>query len=304
MSWIPEEPTSPEAQRASGAMPLRFEDVSQDGRLVLEAIPHALTAVWRRFWSDWRADLLPTGTLPIMSRAVVENGDGPISAGAKVDADGSYHLWHTTGPDGAVDRVLLGMWSQIRAPIGRTYGPPPQGAGEPTLAGRVFCEHVFTRPLGPPGDRRVTRLDRSGSPWLPSEERAWQPAEAAIELPEGASPLDPALSLDPMIIAFGIDHTDSNHHVNSLVYTRLFIEAALRRLAVHGRRGPLFARSAEIAYRRPCFAGERAQIASRAFSIGERAGIVAVLLDEREAASPLEIEKTRPRCFARLILGD
>jgi len=304
MSWIPEEPTAADAQRTADPMAVRFDEVTQDGRLILEGIPNALTAVWRKLGIDWGKELFRTGVVPIMSRAIIENGDGPTSAAAKIEAEGIYHFWHTTAPDGAVDRILLGMWSRVHAPIGRTYGPPPPDAGKSVLAGRVFCEHVFTRPLGPPGDRRVTHLDRKGSPWIPPEKRTWRPAETALDLPEGAAALDPEMALDPTIIAFGIDHTDSNQHVNSLVYTRLFMEAALRRLAVHGRHRALLARSAEIAYRKPFFAGERARVAARAFTLGDRAGVAAVLLDEREAASPLKLEKARPRAFARLILSD
>ena len=39
-------------------------------------------------------------------------------------------------------------------------------------------------------------------------------------------------------VVFGVVHTDSNHHVNSLVYFRLFEEAALRRFAQLGAATP------------------------------------------------------------------
>src|SRR6185369_14676109 len=97
----------------------------------------------------------------------------------------------------------------------------------------------------------------------------WRGPEAALALPDDAIALDPQPILDDGTTVFGRDHTDSNQHVNSLVYTRLFIEAALRRLWDHGHKGPLLARSAEIAYRKPCFAGERVKVAVRAFKLGE-----------------------------------
>lgn len=300
MAWIPEEPTVADAQRATGSVTLRFEDVSQDGRLVLEALPHALDAVWRSLGASWGPEMVRAGVVPILSRAFLENGGGPVAATAKAEAEGLYHLWHTAGPDGGVERIVLGMWARVRAPLGRTFGPPPPGAGQPVVAGRVCCEYVFTRPLGPPSERRVTHLEVSGSPWVPPDRRAWLPAEATLDLPEGAIALDAQPSLDPLVIPFGLDHTDSNQHVNSLVYTRLFLEAALRRVADHGFRGPLLAQAAELSYRKPCFAGERARIAVRAFTLAGRPGVVAALLDEREAAAPL----AKARCFARLIFGD
>jgi hypothetical protein len=122
MSWIPEEPTVIDAQRATGSMALRFEDVSQDGRLVLEALPHALVAVWRKLGLNWGAEQIRAGVVPILSRAFVENRDGPISASAKVETEGLYHLWHTVGEGGAVDRIVLGMWSRIIAPRGGRAG--------------------------------------------------------------------------------------------------------------------------------------------------------------------------------------
>ena len=64
-------------------------------------------------------------------------------------------------------------------------------------------------------------------------------------------------------------HTDSNQHVNSLVYPRLFEEAALRRLAASGRSTAVLARSLRIAYRRPSFAGESLRVFVRAYE-GDR----------------------------------
>src|SRR5205823_12900006 len=45
---------------------------------------------------------------------------------------------------------------------------------------------------------------------------------------DGARALD-EVAPDDFAETFGLVHTDSNHHVNSLVYIRLFEEAALRR---------------------------------------------------------------------------
>ena len=75
----------------------------------------------------------------------------------------------------------------------------------------------------------------------------------------GADALDRA-SPDETLIVFGLVHTDSNQHVNSLVYMRLFEEAVLRRFAALGLPEPVLARRLEIAYRKPCFAGDRMHV--------------------------------------------
>jgi acyl-CoA thioesterase FadM len=62
-------------------------------------------------------------------------------------------------------------------------------------------------------------------------------------------------------------HTDSNQHVNSLVYPRLFEEAVVRALTDRAGvpdPGSLLARSIELRYRKPFFTGERAAIAIHA----------------------------------------
>jgi hypothetical protein len=102
---------------------------------------------------------------------------------------------------------------------------------------------------------------------VPAARWTWRPLEAATAPPERAEPLDEAELPDEATVAFGLAHTDSNQHVNSLVYPRLFQEAALRRFAARGRSTRVLPRRIEIAYRKPCFAGDRARITLRAFAL-------------------------------------
>src|SRR5258705_9749410 len=100
--------------------------------------------------------------------------------------------------------------------------------------GRCYVEHVFPKLFAPKAERKVLRLDVPGAPAVPATRHVWVPPAALLELPEGATALDAELVADPAPAAFGLMHSDSNQHVNSLVYPRLFEDAALRRLAVHG----------------------------------------------------------------------
>jgi hypothetical protein len=282
---------------------LRYEDVSQDGRLVLEAMPQALGAVWRLL-SGRRPARLVEGVVPILSRVVVEGGEGPIAVGPGAEADGNFSLSQVRNADGGVDRVILAMWASISAPIGRTHGPPPPRAGDKVVAGTVFAEHVFTRPFGPREDRKVRALvGLDGAPFVPEETYDFKPPESALALPEAAVAIDQAPVLDAHATVFGLDHTDSNQHVNSLVYPRLVIEAALRRFAVIDRTSarpvvPRLARAMEIAFRKPCFAGESIRIAVAAFEHHGRRGVTAAIKAEGDAAS------ARPRCAARVVFAE
>jgi len=282
-------PDLPPEQVATTRFSLRYEDVAQDGRMTVTALPPAVGwTVWRELLAKHpkgRA-IAERGIVAILSRLVVEGTDAPIRVDRKVEATGGYQLARERGGN----RLFMNMWVNVRGRSGRLA--PPQGPGEPVLAGRVFAEHIFTRLFAPPDQRRVTQL---GVPGLdePQTEYDYAP-ESALELPTGAKPLDDDFLPDDSAICFGLDHTDSNQHVNSLIYPRLFAEAALRRLCRHDRRRNLLVRSLDIAYRKPSFAGDRVQVHLRSFQLGDHVGATAFLIGEGEAAG-------KPRCAARLI---
>jgi len=194
--------------------------------------------------------------LPILSRAVVIGGEGPIDVTAPVTVRAAYHLQRSPGEGPSADRLYLNIWGSIEAPIGRTNFPPPDDAGRRVIAARVFLEHVFTRPFAPREERKVTRF---GDPRMPPVDGLTPyvpPSDDALLRPE-AGAFEPDWE-DPAPFVFGLDHTDSNHHVNSLVHPRVFSEVAARRAWEHGRKGPFSLAALELAYRKPFFAGERA----------------------------------------------
>ena len=83
--------------------------------------------------------------------------------------------------------------------------------------------------------------------------------------------------------------------MNSLVYPALFEDAVLRRLAKLGRSPHVLARSLEIAYRRPSFAGDTVRVA---FSLAMNAGAIVALghfVGEGET-------EDRARAFVRMVL--
>jgi hypothetical protein len=261
-------------------------------------------SIWRTYAAHPLAvAMMADGVLPILSRLVLVAGDGPIAVLSPIEAEGSMQLAHTAGEGGDVERIVLNMWCRLYGEAGRTHMPTPPNAGERLLVGRVFAEHVMTRPFAKDRDaRKVLRLPEvEGVPVVPPDRYEWRAAEELLDLPEGAAWLDDSFAVDPATVVFGLDHTDSNQHVNSLVYPRIFLEAALRRLWERGRQGALAGRCAELAYRKPCFAGERLRIVARAYERGDDVGVAGALITEEEASGPLEA--ARPRCFARIGLA-
>jgi hypothetical protein len=157
----------------------------------------------------------------------------------------------------------------------------------------VFAEHTYTRLLAPPDQRKVTKLAVEGMPEVPDAHYAAPAPASAQELPEGASWLD-ELAPDPADYVFTLDQTDSNQHVNSLVYIRIFHDAINRRLAAAGKSLKARSRAVDIAYRKPSFAGDRARVQLRLFEHQGGLG----------AAGRVEgAEDGKTRGYVRVLLG-
>ncbi len=274
-----------DTHRATAQMEVRYEDITQDGRVKLTALSHAMgMSCWRGLLAHHPARELTRkeGILPILSRLVGEVGGGPVSVFRKLEARGAWDLAHAVNADGEVDKLMMVLTTQVWGRVGRTNGPPPDDAGEAVRVGRLYAEHVYTRPFGPPNERKVRALpDGFGLPKVPERRIPWTAAERLSRLPEGAVALEDAPTPDESGVFFGVGHTDSNQHVNSLVYPQIFEEAGLRKLRALGRgaEGPL-ATAIEIAFRKPCFAGQTVRATTHAYSDGDRDGVAAALCPE------------------------
>jgi hypothetical protein len=291
----PRDPSETEA--LSKPVPLRFEDVTQDGRLALEALPNVFgTVLWR--------DILPShpvvrqcrdrGIVAILTRFVLEGLPGPFSALSTLEAEA--HVRIAFSEDG---HLMLDAWGDAYGAIGVTYGSVPH-AGQRAVAGRIFAQHTFTRLFAPPGARRVTRQDVADLVGSIDERAALPTSDALATTPPDAFPIDAAARLDPTRLAFGLVHTDSNQHVNSLVYLRVFEEAALRRFAELGRSTAVLARHLDIAYRKPCFAGQTMRVLMQAFEQNGRLGVIGSLVPEVAGGADRDIAAGRAHTVARL----
>jgi hypothetical protein len=286
-----------DGRRATGRLHLRYEDVAQDGRIQLEAIPVSLGIIWRQLLvgDTVQGELLAQGILPILTRFEIEGAPGPFGVESTVDVEGGYTLAHEADDAGRVLRLFLDMDAELHGTIGRTNLPAPDDAGQRARVGRLRAEHIFTRPFASPEHRKVVSLPIEGREHVPAARRPWRPPATALDPPPGAQPLEEALAPDPTVTVLGLMHTDSNQHVNSLVYPRLFEEAALRRIVSLGRRTDVLARKLDIAFRRPSFAGEKLRIALRAFEVDGRVVCVGVFLGDGER------DLDRARAYAQVM---
>jgi len=261
-------PSGPNQDGGTATILPRYEDVAQDGRMQLAPLlPGVGQAAWRALIARMPAmeTFRAQGILPILRRLVVVAEDRPVSVSVPVHYEASYRFAREKNGD----RLFLNMWVEARAPLASTLGPDPDAGAPRELVGRIFAEHVVTKPFAPPAERKVTRLEAPGVPEVPDDEHVFEPTEdLGLGAGAGAESLEPAGDA-----VFGLMHTDSNQHVNSLVYPRVFEEALVRRLVREGRRGAegLVARAMEMRWRKPFFAGETANIGMRLVEAGDGA---------------------------------
>jgi hypothetical protein len=271
---------------------LRYEDLTQDGRFTPIGLPSTMAGLWRDVLTEHSGarNALKTGIIPILTRMVLVSEDQPIHVNRPIETRAGFELAHDRDAAGEVVRIFMNVWTEVRGAAGRIS--PSSQPGPLALCGRVFAEHTFTRLLAPPDQRKVVRLAVPGYPELP-DARHHPPAPAtAQEAPAGAHWLD-ELAPDVAPYAFSLDQTDSNQHVNSLVYIRLFLEAVNRRLATAGHSLKLRANSVDVAYRKPSFAGDQVRAQLRLFEHAEGFG----------AAGFIAGDDGKPRVYVRVALG-
>lgn len=305
MLYFPSIPDVPGEQRTKGHGYLRYEEICQDGRVQVLGLAHTVgLVVWRQLLNNHAVTRMSRSDaiIPILSRLILSTTSETVSVGHPLTALGGFDLAHTKDDAGAVNRLLLNIWVELSGPRSRTHAPPPPGHGTIVPMGRVWAEHVFTKPFGPIAERKVLRLPDPDVPDLPAHEVSWRTPAEMMALPADATPLDEELRADPTLVAFGLVHTDSNQHVNSLVYPRLFADAVVRRLAELGRPIAVLPNYVEIAYRKPCFAGDQARIAMQVFELaGGGYGAIGCFIPAADAGTPAS---ARPYCYVRMTVAE
>lgn len=286
--WYPEFPDVLSWQRTRSPVYMRYEDVTQDGALKLVGMPHAVGLVCLgKLWFRTRMSLetRPQGVIPILSRIAMQTTGGPMSVRNPVEVEGAFQLAHTRDPEHNVNRIMLNAFAELFAPAAHTYGPQPAQDAPRVHVGRAYAEHVFTRPAAAPGERKVLSLPLSDGPLVPGPVLTFREPISTLELPAQANWVDSKLYLTPAPITFGLAHTDANAHVHTLVYPQIFEDAGLNRLMDLGQdTRAMLVDHIDIAFRKPCFAGQRMYLWVRAFVLRDKLGIVAYLGEKNASA--------------------
>lgn len=292
---FPKVPEMLDSESAKAPLSLRYEDLTQDGQIKLTSLLQAVGSTG--FAQVWvKHPLLATfsqGILPILTRLVIHTEAAPTLLGATLQAQGGMQTAREENAEGEVQALLLNMFAEVHGPLGRSFGPQPEGAGKRVRLARVFAEHTFTKPFAPAGQRKVLSFDIPGQPAIPEALHTRKLLPELLAPEAGDEPLDHEFMPDEAPWVFGMVHTDHNQHVNSLVYASLFENTALRRLADHGIDTRLHAASIELVYRKPCFAGERVICHVRAFTRDGEPGAIGYV-------APLGARAERAHCALRL----
>jgi hypothetical protein len=281
-------PEFPPGQSTTASGYLRYEDATQEGNLLPIAIPQVLASLWREVLVGHTGarNALAAGVLPILTRMTLVSADQKIRIDRPIESCAGFLLAYSGERDDD-RRLYMNVWAEVRGAAGKLSRHVTPG--ESALCGSLFAEHTFTRLMAPPDQRRVSRLGFAGYPEIPDVHYPAPPPASAGEPPDAHHWID-ELAPDPAEYCFTLDQTDANQHVNSLTYIRLFIEAVNRRLAATGRALKVRTRAVDIAYRKPCFAGDRVRAHVRLFEPLGAAGFIAG-------------DDGKPRCYVRVILG-
>jgi hypothetical protein len=292
---FPAAPATPDNDAGEDTGALRYDDVTQDGRIRLDAAWRPLgRLIWSRPEPSRVLGKLGEGVSTVLSRLVMECTELRVAPRAQVRTRARYRFEHTVSPGGDVNRLLFNTWTETSVVA--------DGTSDPVLA-RAYGQRVFTRIGDGAQQRLVTRLEGLGGDGVPSHRGEWIPALSLLGLPAEAAPLEPSPRLDSARVVFGLSHTDGNQHVNFLVYPRFVEEAALSRFVDLGLGARFLSRRIDMRFRKPSFAGEVLRMAVQAFRVGESLGAIAALVDDD--GGPRErpfSELPSPRCVARIVL--
>jgi hypothetical protein len=266
---------------------IRYDDLTQHAQIKLVTMQLALGRVcMEKLWS--KHPLFETrrqGIAAILSRMQLESEPVAVSFGSPLEARGFIEIAHERDRSGEVSALFMNATAEIWGLPSRRDPAIDPSTRQLVRIGRAFGEHVLTKPYGPPSERKVLRFDVAGQASIPPAEHSRVRVAQNLQLPAAASALESEFSPDEVDWVFGLTHTDLNQHVNSLVYARLFEDAALRRASRLGRGGDWIADKISLCYRKPSFAGERMICMLRAYEEGEHLGAVGYL---GPAGTPLD----------------
>jgi len=221
---------------------VHFPDLTERLALRLAAVPRYTArshfGPWLRIFG--RPDFANlTGIFMPLAYVELETSDLATTPNAALVVRGESYLARTQRPDGGVRHLV------------REGRHAVHGSDE-TLLASARLVNVFTRYDPDPARRRVTELPAELGGGVPSR---------LTEVP-GLDDLVPAARRPDFegngTHVWHYGQTDPNRHVNGVAYLRVLEAWTAEVLADAGQDvGRIFAQRARIAYRKPCFRGER-----------------------------------------------
>jgi len=261
---------------------VHFPDLTERLALRLAAVPR-YTA--RSHFGPWlkimtRPDFAGmTGIFMPLAYIELETSDLPTTPNAAVRVRGESYLARTLRPDGEVRHL-------VRDGRHAVHG----AGGAPIASARLV--NVFTRYDPDPARRRVVELPAELGGSVPS--RITEVPGLDDLVPRGRRP-DFEGGAGTHVWHYG--QTDPNRHVNGVAYLRVLEAWTADVLADAGQDvGRVFAQRARVAYRKPCFRGERYRCVG--WVVGESP--LTVVAAVRKADDPPE---TPPAVAAELRFG-
>jgi len=117
---LPSWPDPDRSQGAEGVVPVRYEDVVQDGRVRLVTLPEGFSVLWlTQLASHPVYQVMESeGVIPILTRLVLQGGGGPVGVMAPLAARSCLQLAHTVDNQNEVRRILLNMWTILTGTVG------------------------------------------------------------------------------------------------------------------------------------------------------------------------------------------
>ena len=122
-------PEFPSDQHGKTEGHLRYEDITQDGRLMPIAIPPVLSGFWRSVLSKHKGAMLAgqQGIVPILTRLTMSALDQRIRVDRMLEADTGFQLAHYVDANGEVAKLYMLMWSDVRGAAGSIVPRVPAG---------------------------------------------------------------------------------------------------------------------------------------------------------------------------------
>jgi hypothetical protein len=290
---FPPHPELPENDAGEETTALRYDDVTQDGRVRLEASWRPMgRQLWTRPEPSRVLGKLGEGVSTVLARVVMQATEVRVVPRSPMRTRVRFRFEHTANSEGLPNRILFNTWTESTV---------TDDDNAERLVGRSYGQRVFTRLNQSNGDRAITRLEGIGD-GIPPHRSEWEPVLSILDIPDGAELLDPVPRLEPSRVVFGLSHTDGNQHVNFLAYPKFVEQAALGRFVDLGLGSKWMARRVELGYRRAAFAGDVLRVAVQAFRVGEAFGVVAALVEQNAPPEGAWPDFGPVRSVARMIL--